>query len=321
MLVMKRNTRPSGRNIKIFLKGSLLIIILILLNCISSKPESKLSPQNPSPMAEHIRQHERIPDKNLPGNSFAIDSLLHKSIEIFIPAKAAATEKPNLLIHFHGASYVAKYAVSVQTESIILANVHLGAGSSSYERPFSTEKIFDDFIAALHTRLKNEMPAFENFDSIYISSFSAGYGAVRAIIKYPENMNQIDGIILLDGLHTDYIPARTPLAKGGALNTTKLENFLKFAELAASGERRMIITHSEIFPGTYASTTETAEYLVRSLNLKRKPVLKWGPMGMQQVSETVQNDLHILTFVGNTAPDHIDHFHALHNFLSILVSE
>lgn len=303
---------------KISLIGSLLIILCISLYCSFSKPHSKLTPQNPSPMDEHIRQHERIPDKKLPGNSFTIDSLLHKSIEIFIPAKAAATEKPNLLIHFHGASYVAKHAVSVQTESIVLANVHLGSGSSAYERPFSAEKIFDDFIAALHNRLKNEMPAFENFDSIYISSFSAGYGAVRAIIKYPENMNQIDDIILLDGLHTDYIPARTPLAKGGALNTTKLENFLKFAELAASGERKMIITHSEIFPGTYASTTETAEYLVRSLNLKRKPVLQWGPMGMQQVSETVQNDLHILAFAGNTAPDHIDHFHAIHYFLSIL---
>lgn len=269
-------------------------------------------------MAEHIRQHERIPDKSVPGISFTIDSLLHKSIEIFIPEKAVSSQHPRLLIHFHGLGYVAEYAVSVQNAPYVLANVNLGSGSSAYEKPFVAENIFNELLTEISSRLKKEMQSFENFDSIYLSSFSAGYGAVRAILRGAENMNRIDGVILLDGLHTDYVPAGTRLADGGALNTIKLENFLKFARMAASGEKQMIITHSEIFPGTYASTTETAEYLVRSLNLKREPVLNWGPMGMQQVSETIQNDLHILAFAGNTAPDHIDHFHALHYFLSLI---
>ena len=47
----------------------------------------------------------------------------------------------------------------------------------------------------------------------------------------------------------------------------------------------MLVTHSEIFPGTFASTTETADYMLRALGLRRAPVLKWGPRGMQQLGE------------------------------------
>ena len=83
----------------------------------------------------------------------------------------------------------------------------------------------------------------------------------------------------------------------------------------------MLITHSEIFPGTYASTTETADYLIKTLDLKRKPVLKWGPVGMQTLSETRFKGFTILGFAGNTAPDHVDHYHGLPRFLTYVVGK
>jgi vacuolar-type H+-ATPase subunit H len=52
-----------------------------------------------------------------------------------------------------------------------------------------------------------------------------------------------------------------------------------------AGRKQMIVTHSEIFPGTFASTTETADWLLHALGLRRTPVLRWGPRGMQQLSE------------------------------------
>ena len=33
--------------------------------------------------------------------------------------------------------------------------------------------------------------------------------------------------------------------------------FIRFAGDAAAGKKRMLVTHSEVFPGTFASTTET----------------------------------------------------------------
>jgi hypothetical protein len=152
---------------------------------------------------------------------------------------------------------------------------------------------------------------------VYLSSFSAGYGAVRAILKH--HAPAVDGIVLLDGLHTDYVPSRRVLAQGGTLNEENLKGFLQYARWAMDNKKKFLITHSEIFPGTYASTTETADYLIRSLNLQRQPVLKWGPVGMQLLTETRAGSLAILGFAGNSAPDHVDHLHGLPVFLKMIL--
>ena len=122
-------------------------------------------------------------------------------------------------------------------------------------------------------------------------------------------------------MHTDYIPESTPLASGGELNNEKLQGFLRFAKQAVNGDKKMLVTHSEIFPGTYASTTETSEYLINELGLTRKAVLEWGPVGMQQVSQTAAGQFQVKGFVGNTAPDHIDHLHGMEAFLGFLWEE
>ena len=128
-------------------------------------------------------------------------------------------------------------------------------------------------------------------------------------------------IILLDGIHASYIPEKQVLYKGGKIDSLQLNPFLEFAQKAINGEKRMLITHSSIFPGTYASTTESTDYLIRKLGLERKPILIQGPVGMQQVGETISGKLTILSYAGNTAPDHIDHLHGLYYFLAKILSD
>jgi len=133
---------------------------------------------------------------------------------------------------------------------------------------------------------------------IYLTSFSAGYGAVRAVLR--NGSDRIDGILLLDSLHTGYLPDRKPLASGGAIEKEKLEGFVHFAERARNGEKRMIITHSEVFPGTYASTTETADSLLESLGLKPTPVLQWGRTACSKPAKSAPDVCSSLGFAGNT---------------------
>lgn len=77
----------------------------------------------------------------------------------------------------------------------------------------------------------------------------------------------------------------------------------------------MLIAHSEIFPGTYASTTETADWTIRALGRPRTAVLQWGPRGMQQLSEVWHKGFRVLGFAGTTTPDHIDQLHAMPELL------
>ncbi|MGQ0562167.1 MAG: hypothetical protein ACT443_09870, partial [Gemmatimonadota bacterium] len=128
----------------------------------------------------------------------------------------------------------------------------------------------------------------------------------------------VNAVLLLDGMHTSYEPAGQVLALGGKLDPSKLTEVLRFARAAVDGKKRFLITHSEIFPGTFASTTETSDFLLAALGLKRKPVLAWGPLGMQQTSEIRKGRLAVLGFAGNSAPDHVDHFHGMYHFLAAL---
>ena len=77
----------------------------------------------------------------------------------------------------------------------------------------------------------------------------------------------------------------------------------------------MIVTHSEIFSGTFASTTETADYLAGQLGLRRRALLRWGPMQTQQLSETRAGKFLSIGYAGNSAPDHVDQLHSLPEYL------
>src|SRR5262249_11653235 len=92
-----------------------------------------------------------------------------------------------------------------------------------------------------------------------------------------------------------------------------LEVFVRFASDAAAGKKRLLVTHSEIVPGTYASTTETADYLLRKLGLKRKESLLPGLP--RQLTEARQGNLLVIGYAGNTAPDHVDQLHCLPAYL------
>jgi hypothetical protein len=117
-------------------------------------------------------------------------------------------------------------------------------------------------------------------------------------------------------MHTSYVPEGTVLATGGTLDTTNLVAFADFARAAIRGEKRFLVTHSEIFPGMFASTTETADWLLHTLGLHRAPVLRWGPRRMQQLSEVHAGRFELLGFAGNSAPDHIDQLHAMPELLA-----
>ena len=308
----------------------LFILLVCVFGCSVERipaPEEPLSSQQqsapqqmsqyPSPMADAIRAHERIENKSVPGLTIQLNDVLSKPVKIYAPEMDRQLEKVDLLIHFHGASFVPERAAYDSKHPFIVATVNMGSGSSVYERPFESKEAFTELVEAVVNSVSEKKSINIELSKIYLSSFSAGYGSVRAILR--DHEARVDGIILLDGLHTDYVPSRKVLAEGGKLNEKNLTGFVRYARLAIEGKKRFVITHSAIFPGTYASTTETADFIINSLGLKRQPTLKWGPGGMQVVSKTYAGNLAILGFAGNTAPDHIDHFHGLPYFLKMIL--
>ena len=297
-----------------------LSVMLLVCGC-SSGRKASVRPMNqfPSPMTDAIRAHGRIEDKPAPGVWVVLNDALSKPVEVYCANQGRELHRLDLLVHFHGAGYVPRHAGYEAGHPLIVAVVNLGSGSAVYENEFLSESTFPRLIEMIRGAVSARASTKTEIARIYLSSFSAGYGAVRAILR--EHQSVVDGIVLLDGLHTDYVPSGRVLSQGGVLNAERLKGFLEYARLAVDGKKQFLMTHSEIFPGTYASTTEAADYLIDSLHLRSQPVLKWGPVGMQMLSETHRNGLTILGFAGNTAPDHVDHFHGLPVFLNMILEE
>jgi hypothetical protein len=258
--------------------------------------------QNPSPMVEHTRAHKRLKDESLKGRREKL-----RLGALFLPEGFTKDRPATLLIHFHGPGWIAERAVAGISQ-FACVSVSMGTGSSAYARPFAEAAAFGELLK------EAEEKAGVSFQTIGLSGWSAGYGAIRAILRRSEDYERIGFVILADGLHAGYVGGK-PGPKESALVEEDLDVFLRYARDAAAGKKRLLIAHSEVFPGTFASTTETADWLLRKLDVRRRPVLEWGPLGMQQLSEARKGNLAVIGYAGNSAPDHVDHLHALPVYL------
>jgi hypothetical protein len=301
---------------------SLLMLVLLGQYAGARQQDStKVASQNPSPMTEETRKHERIEQKDYPGIVFEIRSLFSKPVRLFVPQKSLKARTVELLIHFHGAPYVAEFAASQYGGNIIAATLSVGSGSKVYNDAFEDTTKFKLLLDSIVAESKKQLKHDVKLRRVILSGFSAGYGAIRRIISSEWNFKRVDAILLLDGFHTSYIPERKVLAEGGRVDSTGLLSYIRFAQAAAlkQSPKKFLITHSEIFPGTFVSTTESSDYLLHTLSMRRTPVLKWGPLGMQQLSVSRRNHFAVYGYAGNTAKDHVDHLQSLYWFLRQLM--
>lgn len=306
-------------------RGLVTYLVRLLQVMLVATPALALSqqppaPQHPSPMAESTRAHERLTPRSLAGKVRSFPGPGGKTIEVFIPDRLQRRSTFDLVVHFHGAAFLPHRAVADLNGHSVAAVLNLGAGSGVYHRAFADPAAFDTLLAGVAREVSAASGRPTVPGRITLTGFSAGHGAIRAILLEPSHFEAVDAILLLDGMHTSYVPEGRVLADSGTLDTTNLAAFVRYARAAMRGEKRFLVTHSEIFPGTFASTTETADWLVRELDLKRKAVLAWGPRGLQQLSEVRAGQFEVMGFAGNSAPDHIDHLHAMPELLRRLLN-
>ncbi len=259
--------------------------------------------QNPSPMVEHTRAHPRLNEER-PGGKREKLSLG----TLFVPERVKLEGSTPLFVHFHGGTWLPEVAATDHGRAAVIG-VQLGQGSAVYAKAFAEPAAFGRMIE------EAEAKAGVRFGPIGLTAWSAGYGAIRQILQTPETYERVRFVLLLDGLHAGYANGK-PGPLESSLVEKDLEVFVRLARDAVEGRKQFILTHTEVFPGTFASTTETADYLLRHLGLKRTATLQWGPMQTQQLSEARRGKFRLTGYAGNSAPDHVDLLHALPEFLS-----
>lgn len=258
--------------------------------------------QNPSPMVEHTRDHGRLVERSPAGRREKLE------LGTLYLAPGLHARAP-LLLFFHGGGWIPEVAAADNRMAAI--GVQAGAGSASYG------KLFEDPLRFLRVLREAEAKAGFPFGRVTIGGWSAGCGALRQILRSPEAYARVNGVVCIDGIHADYANG-TPGPLESVLGPDNLAVWLQLGRDAVAGRKSFLVTHSEIFPGTYASTTETADFLLAQLGVPHRAVLKWGPMGMQQLSLAVRGKFRLLGYAGNSAPDHVDQLHALPSLLKWL---
>ena len=168
----------------------------------------------------------------------------------------------DVVIHFHRREAVRRSFVEA-AHGVVLVGIDLGPTAKSYGRVFRRPQAFP----ALLTNITRALARYSHDPRAHIrhlalSSFSAGYGAVREILALYGDA--IDAVVLLDSLHSDYVPRK--LLGADATNRqvwgAPIASVIQYARRAARGEVTLFVSHSQVVPPSYASTSEVADYLI-----------------------------------------------------------
>ncbi len=214
--------------------------------------------------------------------------------QVLVP-QPAPTEQFDLLVHFHGADAVRKL-LAPATLGLVIVGVDAGSGAQKYEEKLYGSDSLEDLIGSVLDVLQESQDEPPMLRHLIISSWSAGYGAVHQLLMH--HPRRPAAVVLLDSLHASYA------GDSAHMRTAGLEPFLAYARLAAAGEALMVVTHSEIRPPGYASTSETASYLLRQLGGQRRYAGLESIAGVEHKTSFDENGLHIRGYTGTTKQAH-----------------
>ncbi len=224
-----------------------------------------------------------------------------------------AEERFDVVFHFHGREPIRKEWVKSMDQAVLVA-IDIGIDSGAYADAYADARTFGSVIRAVEAEIAKRTGRTDaRVGNVALSSWSAGFGAIEQILAQPLGQQLVDTVVLLDGLHSGYV--------GQSLDAQRLEPFIEFAQSATHGNRLLFISHSSISTTGYASTTETAHYLVWKVGGQPAPVepLPQDPMGLERMEAFSEGDFHVRGFRGSGSADHCAHLGLMRDVLRVHV--
>jgi hypothetical protein len=244
-------------------------------------------------------QRAIAPGKDSPKGRQSILNEGEIKFTLFVP-EAAKLPPEVLTVHFHTAEWLIIQEQIRRGSRHPLATFNLGEGSSVYRRAFENASRFGRVLGVIERQLGP-------IKDLEVSSFSAGYGAVREIIKQPEYFARIRTIVLADsmyaGLETNSV--RKPLGE-------QIDVWVPFARAAMEGKKTFVFTYSAVPTSTYASSSECAQALLAALGIRDRAVEPGSaPAAADKdfplLRRADSGNLHVWGYGGTNAQAHMTH--------------
>lgn len=213
-----------------------------------------------------------------------------------------------LWLHLHGATDTVEPAFASLTTPGVLATLTLPGLSKVYADHFADPAVFDTLLRDITETVRRASgQAAWTPGELTVSSFSAGFGGVRQLLRQPAAFDRIAVLVMADSIYCGYAGAPAE----HRVDPNLMEGFLRFARLATEGRKRLLVTHTQQVPEGYASTTETADYLLTHTGGERHWEEIIWTTGLTQTSRCRRGGFEVIGFQGAEAKDHLQHLRAL----------
>ena len=251
------------------------------------------------------------------------NDFLGGKVTVFIPhtdssahanAHAFQTKSETVLVHFHGSVEVLAENFDQCEFDCTLVVVNFNGLSSAYSKPFASDpEAFEKLlrIASQETQQLRQGKETIGWQHIYVSSFSAGYGAVRELLKNKEHLDRIDGYAAADSIYASL----DETLESRKADPEQMAGFLDLAREAAEQRKHFVITHTQL-ETPYASTRETADYLLQAL--ESQPAMdvrvEFGDANPSNgyASHRRIGNFRVLSDKGTDGPAHLQHLRNIH---------
>lgn len=219
--------------------------------------------------------------------------------------RRAAGRADELIVHFHGGVDTVRAAMQQSGREETVLVVTMPGLSTAYAKPFRDDPALFSTLLARAAEADGGAAEPSRWKRITLSCFSAGYAAVREILRSPD-ADRIDALVAADSIYAgnegeppERIVSRQDMA-----------GFLAFARLAAAGQRVFVVAHSAQ-QTPYASTTETADYLLAGVSARRSPLPPSADEEFAPVSQGRRGRLLVTGHAGASAAAHLHHLRIL----------
>jgi len=214
-----------------------------------------------------------------------------------------------LVVHFHTIEWFAiqEYLRGGLRWPLVVFNA--GEGSTVYRKAFEDRERLGRILKIVEEKLGARVASMD------VSSCSAGYGAVREIVKNPTYFALIRRMVLADSMYASWDEATT---RPGMTSRPALENmepWFEFAKAAARGEKTFLLTHSDV-PTKYASSGACAAVLIEETGARRVDTPK-GTLAatidpdFPLVYRADLNGFHVWGYGGTDGQAHLTHIRHL----------
>lgn len=220
----------------------------------------------------------------------------------------------DVIFHFHGDPATYRNNAKYAGLNAIIVTVNYGGLSSAYQTPFQNNtNLFNTLMSETLTRVRQQTDFADNlvWDKVGVSSFSAGYGAVREILKSPAYYNEIDSILASDTIYAGFVSYPSNLSLIGS----QMTDWRRFASDAKNGSKWFFVSHSQVDPVTYASTVLTANDLMSAVGVSPQSVNYNGLGTLNFYRRATTGNFKVLGATGADGDSHLEHLRYIGEYL------